>query len=155
MVGKYLVALGGSPAKRNLALSALRGFFDRLVQRHVVILNPAASVKGVKETVIEGKTPEITVEQARTLMKSIKLTYQVKPKGKKPQEVASVMGLRDRAIMATLIYTACRTGAVARCGCRTSSTTGHSSRSASIREGRQEPGNPGAARPGGVYPRLS
>src|ERR1700742_2329935 len=37
MVGQYLVALGGSPAKRNLALAALRGFFDRLVQRHVAI----------------------------------------------------------------------------------------------------------------------
>ncbi len=33
------------------------------------ILNPAASVKGVKEQVIEGKTPEITIEQARTLMR--------------------------------------------------------------------------------------
>ena len=39
-----------------------------MVQRHVVILNPAASVKGVKEQVVEGKTPEITIEQARTLM---------------------------------------------------------------------------------------
>lgn len=52
MVGQYLVALGGSVAKRNLHLSALRGFFDRLVNRHVVILNPASSVKGVKETVM-------------------------------------------------------------------------------------------------------
>jgi integrase/recombinase XerD len=60
MLGQYL---GGSPAEPNLHLSALRGFFDRLVQRHVVILNPAASVKGVKDQVIEGKTPE----QARTL----------------------------------------------------------------------------------------
>ncbi len=67
MVGQYLVGLGGSAAKRNQHLAALRGFFDRLVQRHVVILNPAASVKGVKEQVIEGKTPEITLEQARTL----------------------------------------------------------------------------------------
>ena len=33
-----------------------------------MILNPAASVKGVKEQVIEGKTPEITLEQARTLL---------------------------------------------------------------------------------------
>ena len=32
MVGQYLVGLGGSAAKRNLHLSALRGFFDRLVQ---------------------------------------------------------------------------------------------------------------------------
>src|SRR4029077_1725563 len=78
MIGQYLVGLGGSAAKRNLHLSALRGFFDRLVNRHVVILNPAASVRGVKEQVIEGKTPEITLEQARTLLKSIKLTRKVK-----------------------------------------------------------------------------
>ena len=71
MVGQYLVSLSGSVAKRNLHLSALRGFFDRLVNRHVVILNPAASVKGVKETVVEGKTPEITVEQARKLLASV------------------------------------------------------------------------------------
>jgi integrase/recombinase XerD len=74
MVGQYLVGLGGSASKRNLHLAALRGFFDRLVNRHVVILNPAASVKGVKEQVIEGKTPEITLEQARTLLGSINVT---------------------------------------------------------------------------------
>jgi hypothetical protein len=61
MVGQYLVSLSGPAAKRNLHLSALWGFFDRLVNRDVVILNPAASVRGVKEQVIEGKTPEITV----------------------------------------------------------------------------------------------
>jgi site-specific recombinase XerD len=99
-VGQYLVSLGGSPAKRNLALSALRGFFDRLVQRHVVVLNPAASVKGVKDQVIEGKTPEITIEQARTLLASV--------------DVSHVVGLRDRAILATLAYTACRAGAAAK-----------------------------------------
>src|SRR5438270_7319158 len=71
MVGQYLVGLGGSAAKRNLHLAALRGFFDRLVNRHVVILNPAASVKGVKDTVVEGKTPEISIDQARTLLASV------------------------------------------------------------------------------------
>lgn len=100
MVGQYLVGLGGSAAKRNLHLSALRGFFDRLVNRHVVILNPAASVKGVKDQVVEGKTPEITIEQARTLLASV--------------DVSHVVGLRDRAILATLAYTACRAGAVAK-----------------------------------------
>lgn len=100
MVGLYLVGLGGSVAKRNLHLSALRGFFDRLVNRHVVVLNPAASVKGVKETVVEGKTPEITVEQARKLLASV--------------DTATLIGLRDRAILATLAYTACRAGAVAK-----------------------------------------
>ncbi len=100
MVGQYLVGLGGSAAKRNLHLSALRGFFDRLVNRHVVILNPAASVRGVKDQVIEGKTPEITVEQARTLLASV--------------DTGHIVGLRDRAILATLAYTACRGGAVAK-----------------------------------------
>ena len=100
MVGQYLVTLGGSPAKRNQHLSALRGFFDRLVQRHVVVLNPAASVKGVKDQVVEGKTPEMTLDQARTLFAAL--------------DTGNVIGLRDRAILATLRYTACRAGAVAK-----------------------------------------
>jgi site-specific recombinase XerD len=100
MVGQYLVGLGGSPAKRNQHLAALRGFFDRLVNRHVCILNPASSVKGVKEQVVEGKTPEITIDQARTLLRSV--------------DTRHVVGLRDRAILATLAYIACRAGAVAK-----------------------------------------
>jgi len=114
MVGQYLVGLGGSPSKRNLHLAALRGFFDRLVQRHVVMLNPAASVRGIKEQVIEGKTPEITVEHARTLLASIKLSRMVKTKEGEAVEVPLLVGLRDRAILATLAYTACRAGAVAK-----------------------------------------
>ena len=61
--------------ERNQHLAALRGFFDRLVQRHVVMLNPAASVSGVKEQVIEGKTPEITLDQTRKLLASIKVLH--------------------------------------------------------------------------------
>jgi integrase/recombinase XerD len=100
MVGPYVVGLGGSPANRNLHLSALRSFFDRMVNRHVCVLNPASSVRGVKDQVIEGKTPEITVEHARTLLASI--------------DTSHVMGLRDRAILGTLAYTARRRGAVAK-----------------------------------------
>ena len=99
-VGQYLAGLGGSAAKRNLHLSALRGFFDRLVNRHVVMLNPAASVRGVKDETVEGKTPEITVDQARTLLASV--------------DTGHIVGLRDKAILATLAYTACRAGAVAK-----------------------------------------
>ena len=115
MVGQYLVTLGGSPSKRNQHLAALRGFFDRLVQRHVVLLNPAASVSGVKEQVIEGKTPEITLEQTRKLLASIKVLRQVKNKqGEVVEEAALVVGLRDRAILSTMRFTACRAGAVAK-----------------------------------------
>ncbi len=114
MVGQYLVALDGSPAKRNQHLAALRGFFDRLVQRHVVILNPASSVKGVKEQVIEGKTPEITLEQARTLLGSINVAKTAKNDQGEEIKIPLVVGLRDRAILATFAYTACRAGAVAK-----------------------------------------
>lgn len=113
-VGQYLAGIGGSAAKRNLHLSALRGFFDRLVNRHVVILNPAASVKGVKERVIEGKTPEISIDQARTLLASIRLSREVKTGQGELVAVPLLVGLRDRAILATLAYTACRAGAVAK-----------------------------------------
>ena len=114
MVGQYLVSLGDSAAKRNLHLAALRGFFDRLVQRHVVLLNLAASVSGVKETVVEGKTPEITIEQARTLLGSIKTAKQAKNDQGEEIELPLAVGLRDRAILATLAYTVCRAGAVAK-----------------------------------------
>ncbi len=114
MIGQYLVGLGGSPAKRNLALAALRGFFDRLVNRHVVILNPAATAKGVKETVVEGKTPEITLEQARTLLASIRVAKLVADGQGGTIETPLLVGLRDRAILATLKFTACRAGAVAK-----------------------------------------
>jgi integrase/recombinase XerD len=114
MVGQYLVGLGGSPANRNLHLSALRGFFDRLVNRHVVILNPAASVKGVKDTVVEGKTPEITIDQARTLLASVRIAEKVKNGEGEEIDIPLVVGLRDRAILATLKFTACRAGAVAK-----------------------------------------
>src|SRR3984957_7515004 len=105
MVGQYLTGLGGSPAKRNLHLSALRGFFDRLVNRHVVILNPFASVKGVKDQVIEGKTPEMAVEQARSLLAAIKLSETVKDGQGVEVEKPLVIGLRDLAILATLRFT--------------------------------------------------
>jgi site-specific recombinase XerD len=114
MIGHYLVSLGGSAAKRNLALSALRGFFDRLVNRHVVILNPAATAKGVKDQVIEGKTPEITLEQARTLLASIQVAKALDDGQGGSVETPLLVGLRDRAIIATLKFTACRAGAVAK-----------------------------------------
>lgn len=99
-VGEYLDAHAGSPATRKQHLAALRHFFDELVTRHVVILNPAASVRGERYQVIEGKTPEIPVEQARRLLASI--------------DTETLIGLRDRAIIGILIYTAARVGAVSR-----------------------------------------
>lgn len=101
-VGVYIDGLrkeNTSVATRKQHLAALRHFFDSLVTRHAVILNPALSVRGERYQVVEGKTPEITVQGARTLLHSI--------------DASNVVGLRDRAIVAILIYTAARAGAVA------------------------------------------
>lgn len=100
LVGEYIGQHTGSVPTKKLALAAIRHFFDTLVVRHVVVLNPAHSVRGERYKVVEGKTPEISVEQARTLLKSI--------------NVRRLVGLRDRAVIAVLIYTAVRAGAVAR-----------------------------------------
>jgi integrase/recombinase XerD len=99
LVGIYYDELAASIPTKKQHLSALRCFFDRLVLRHAVVLNPAASVRGERYQLLEGKTPEITVDQERALLKSVRPT--------------TVEGLRDRAIIATLIYTAARIGAVA------------------------------------------
>jgi site-specific recombinase XerD len=101
-VGKYFLELAKttSIATRNQHLSALRHFFDGMVTRHAIVLNPALSVRGERYTAIEGKTPEISIEQARALLSSI--------------DTSHVVGLRDRAILAILVYTSSRAGAVAK-----------------------------------------
>jgi site-specific recombinase XerD len=99
-VGDYLAGLELATPTKKLRLAALRKFFDVLVVRHVVILNPAASVRAERYSTVEGKTPEIGTKQARDLLKSI--------------DVSNLVGLRDRAILAVLIYTAARVGAVAK-----------------------------------------
>lgn len=100
LVGTYYDRLPVSIPTKKQHLAALRCFFDRLVLRHAVALNPAASVRGERYRLAEGKTPEITVEQERLLLGSIR--------------VEDVAGQRDRAIVAILIYTAARIGAVAK-----------------------------------------
>ena len=96
--GRFFNSLPGSTATKNQALAALRHFFDALVTSHAVVLNPFHSVRGIQHPVIDGKTPEITVPQARLLFAAIDLD--------------SPMGLRDRAILGTLITTGSRIGAL-------------------------------------------
>jgi integrase/recombinase XerD len=100
MIGRYMDELPLSIPTKKLALAALRAFFDCLVQRHVCILNPAASVRGERYSVVEGATPEITAPQARQLLDSIDGHWPI--------------DLRDRCIIGVLIFTAARAGAVAK-----------------------------------------
>jgi site-specific recombinase XerD len=71
LAGDYIAELSGSAPTKNQAIAALRHFFDALVQRHVAPLNPFASVRGIKHSAAEGKTPEITIEQAKKLFRSL------------------------------------------------------------------------------------
>ncbi len=73
---------------------------DTSASGEVCVINPAATVKAERHSVIEGKTPDIGTTQARALLKSI--------------AVADLVGLRDRAVLAVLAYTAARVGAVAK-----------------------------------------
>lgn len=91
---------GTSVPTRKLRLSAVKRFLDIAVTRHAISLNPALSVRGEKHQTIEGKTPEITPAQAAKLLKSC--------------DEKSLIGLRDKTIIAILIYTAARVGAVAK-----------------------------------------
>lgn len=105
-VGHYIRTLTTADARpaskptQKLHLAAIRKFFDTLVQRHAVVLNPAASVRGPRVRNVTGKTPATDPARARALLQSIATRH--------------VVGLRDRAILATLMYTACRVGAVAK-----------------------------------------
>lgn len=99
-VGRYLDSLAVAVPTRKLHLSGLRRFFDELVMRHVLILNPALSVRAERYQAVEGRTPEIGVKQARRLLKGLNVSH--------------VVGLRDRAVIGILIYTAARVGAVAK-----------------------------------------
>jgi integrase/recombinase XerD len=104
-IGAYFDELKDSLGPDGLKLhrAALRGLFDELVIRHAIVLNPASSLrleKHRRDPDGGGRTPDIGVEQARALLGSIATN--------------NVVGLRDRAIIAILIYTAARVGAVAR-----------------------------------------
>lgn len=100
VVAAYIEGLcqGMSPSSVKQHLAAIRGLFDWLTTHHVIEANPARSVRGPKHSVVEGTTPAFEPKQARQLLESIDTT--------------TIGGLRDRAIIATLIYTAARVGAV-------------------------------------------
>ncbi len=135
-VGLYLGQLKAAPARnrnrfapdgekplatptKKLHLAALRGFFDCLVHRHVIAINPAATARTERYQVIEGKTPHIPPGQAAQLLASIQTALAVQTPGPPAQppagvEVPDIVALRDKAALAVLVYTAARVGAVAK-----------------------------------------
>jgi len=89
--------LSAPSVKQHLA--AIRMLFDWLVTGHIVETNPATSVKGPKYVSKQGKTPILTPEETRQLFDSIPTN--------------TLIGLRDRALIAVMVYTFGRVSAVA------------------------------------------
>jgi site-specific recombinase XerD len=82
----------------KLRLAAIRHLFDWLVTGHVMQTNPALSVRGPKHVVRKGKTPILDAAEVRTLLDSINGT--------------SHIDLRDKALIALMLYSFARIGAV-------------------------------------------
>lgn len=99
VVAAYIEELGVVASRPTVKqhLAAIRMLFDWLVVGQVVPGNPTASVRGPKHVVKTGKTPVLTPDEARQLLDSI--------------DPSTVIGLRDRAVIATMIYTFARVGA--------------------------------------------
>lgn len=71
--------------------------FDWLVVGQVVATNPASFVRGPKHSVKRGKTPILAADEARALLDSI--------------DPSCVVGLRDRALIALMVFTFARVSA--------------------------------------------
>lgn len=101
-VAAYVEQLGqirsAPTVKQHLA--AIRMLFDWLVIGQVMPTNPAASVRGPRHVVETGKTPVLSAEEVRAVLDAI--------------DVDTEIGLRDRALIALLLYTFARIGAALR-----------------------------------------
>lgn len=100
VVAAYIEELCGKLSRPTVKqhLAALRMLFDWLVTGHVLETNPASSVRGPKYVLLRGKTPVLSGEEARSLLSSI--------------QTKSIGGLRDRALMAAMVYSFARIGAI-------------------------------------------
>jgi site-specific recombinase XerD len=95
---------GSKASTRELAapsvkqrLAALRHLFDWLVNGQVVPINPAQTVRGPRHVVTSGQTPVLDPSEARALLDSI--------------DTGNHAGLRDRALIALMVYSFARIGA--------------------------------------------
>lgn len=98
VVAAYIEQHTASTPTVKQHLAAIRMLFDWLVVGHVIPVNPALSVRGPKYVLRRGKTPILTKDETRLLLENI--------------DISSVVGLRDRALIATMVYSFARVGAV-------------------------------------------
>jgi site-specific recombinase XerD len=100
VVAAYVEGLQATLSRPSVKqhLATIRMLFDWLVIGQVIPVNPASSVRGPKHVVKKGKTPILSADETRQLFDSI--------------DTSNVVGLRDRAIIAAMVYSFARVGAM-------------------------------------------
>ena len=93
-----MLAQAVSVATVKQHLAAIRRFCDWMTSGGILDVNPAAAVRGPKYVVRRGKTPVLDGAQSRELLDSL------------PRD--TIAGLRDRALLGTMLFTFGRVGAV-------------------------------------------
>ena len=83
----------------NQHLAAIRTLCNWLVVHQVIRQNPAAAVKGPRQSSTRGSTPVLTREEMRRLLDAI--------------DGATLVGTRDLAFISTMLYSFARVSAVA------------------------------------------
>jgi integrase/recombinase XerD len=79
-------------------LACIRMLFDWMVTGQVIATNPAHAVRGPRHSVIKGAITVMSSQEATAFLSSI--------------DVSHVVGLRDRAIIAVMVYAFARVSAV-------------------------------------------
>lgn len=100
VVAAYIEQHPGSVATVKQHLAAIKHLFDWLVTGQVLPHNPATSVRGPSLVQDTGTTPILEPEQARALLDS--------------PNTDTLWGLRDRALIAVMLFTFARVSAVVR-----------------------------------------
>lgn len=97
-IREYFNSLSISLSSKKQALSALRHFFDKLVERHVILLNPTSPIRLERMVYDIGKTKPIMPEDVKAIIASI--------------DIKNVSDLRDRCILGILCFMGCRISAL-------------------------------------------
>lgn len=95
---ELMKAKGLAAATIKQRLAGLKMLFQSLVRQSVLSFNPAEVVKGPRHSVSRGKTPVLDGAETSRLLDSI--------------DTSTLIGLRDRAMIATMAYTFARISAV-------------------------------------------
>lgn len=103
-VAAYIEQLQGERSAPTVKqhLACIRMLFDWLVTGQIMPSNPAHAVRGPRHSVSKGSTPALSSEEATALLTGM--------------DISTVVGLRDRALIAVMTYTFARVGAVVALG---------------------------------------